>query len=663
MNKIVFITTIALFSQFAVSAQDLATRIPHDAFAVASINGDHFFELMDVADFNTSALGRKLLDAIGNDSNLSLSSIEDLGIDIHAATYYYAYQTDSIWYNIFLLPLKDAGLFARRLAPGKEIVAERDSYRLATDSASQGVSIRWNDRLAVIGVGSLVDGFFEEEEVMARYGITQPNYSDTYAYGEADDRIPGVPYDEWGTSDWEPDTAYWEPDPGVAADAAADLDSLWEESLQDTTDAYNWDDDSVWDSYDDDDSSWDTYDYDDSGYWETYETNRRQKDSLNTEWVFGYVTQVFSEAPAQHILTNPSYRKSRESGTLAAVWIPDLGLMYDQFILAALGHRNLLTSPIGLGSLQAGVYADKEGMKLKTSLEVSGDLARSYDRIYNRKINRKFQRYLDSENTLGFFAYSINTQAYLEEFPKILSNLYMSSAGPNADEVAIGTEILSLLLDEAAIAKTVKGDGLFVLNGVTQHETAYTSYDYDEDYNLIEVEKTKTETIPDFLLMFSSDNPDLYQRLMTYAVHKGAGTFDSGVYTLSNRRLPISLFVTHKNGIIFLGTARAQLEAIAANRFAGNANRLHRKLLRKNQVSGYLNARRALERVPPAELAALEEHFQIRQLFGHLGNFYFQSGRMKRNTISGEFVAQTPDDFNNALHYMMGVVGYAMDMY
>src|SRR5690606_40854277 len=112
-------------------------------------------------------------------------------------------------------------------------------------------------------------------------------------------------------------------------------------------------------------------------------------------------------------------------------------------------------------------------------------MAKSYARIYNSKINRNFLRYLDSENTLGFFAYSINTQAYLEEFPKMLNSIYAPSMGPNAEEVAIGTEILSLLLDEAAIAKTVRGDGLFVLNGVTQHETAYTSYDYDEDYNLI----------------------------------------------------------------------------------------------------------------------------------------------------------------------------------
>lgn len=665
MNRIIFIfAVVTLLSPFTANSQDLATRIPHDASAVVSVRGDHFFEMMDVADFNASKLGRKFLDAFGNDGNAPVSSIEDFGLDIHAPIYYYAHQTDSIWYNIVLLPLKDVRQFERGFSSREKIVAEGSGYRLAADSSSQGTVIRWNDRLAVMGFGSLVDGFFEDEAVIARYGITQPNYGDAYAYSEIDsiydeqatdltvETIPGAPYDEWDIDDWESDTTYEESETSRAADAT-DWDSLWDESLQDTTDTYDWDND----------SSWDTYDYDDSSYWNTYEANRRKKDSLSAEWVSKYAAWVLSEVPEQNILSNASYVKSQDSGTLVSVWIANLGLMYDQFILAALGGSYPSTSPIGFGSLQAGVYADKEGMRLKTSLQMRGDMARSYSRIYNRKINRKFLRYLNSENLLGFFAYSINTQAYMEEFPKMLGNIYGPMVGPYADEIDIGVEILSLLLDEAAIAKTVKGDALFVLNGVTQHETAYTSYDYDEDYNLIEVEKTKTETIPDFLFMFSSDNPDLYQRLMDYTVRKGLGAVDNQVYTLNNRRLPVSFYVTYKKGIVFLGTARDQLEAIAANRFVHKTSRLHRKLVRKNQVSGYLSVQKALERIPQEELSALEEHLRFAQLFGHLGDFYFQSGKMKRNTFTGEFVAQAPKDFNNALQYLMWLVDYASDVH
>src|SRR5690606_34264744 len=162
--------------------------------------------------------------------------------------------------------------------------------------------------------------------------------------------------DEPETTEWDTDTMDWDSE----AEDATDWDSLWDESVQDTAAvAYDWDEDGSWEGYADS-SSWDSYDYDDGGYWETYQANLRKKDSLSTEWVSEYVTGVISETPAQNILSNSSYRKSLNSGMLASLWIPDLGLMYDQFILSVLGNRNPFTSPIGFGSLQAGVYADKE---------------------------------------------------------------------------------------------------------------------------------------------------------------------------------------------------------------------------------------------------------------------------------------------------------------
>src|SRR3546814_11926467 len=78
-------------------------------------------------------------------------------------------------------------------------------------------------------------------------------------------------------------------------------------------------------------------------------------------------------------------------------------------------------------------------------------------------------------------------------------------------DIALGADLVSLLLDEAAIANVAKGDALFVLNGIAEREVPYISYEYDDDYNYMEVEKIKMETIPDFLLMFSSDDVQIYK--------------------------------------------------------------------------------------------------------------------------------------------------------
>lgn len=634
-----FLTAMACLCQVYAYAQDLAHRIPEDAFAVVSVRTGHFFNLVDVADFSTSMLGTKMLQAFGKEAGISLTSIEDMGVDIHSSLYYYTRQTDSIWYHTILLPLKNSSQFAKGFGGGA--LTEADGiYRAEVDTASLGATVRWNDRLAVITFGSVVDDFFYDEGVAARYGILQDNYGDTYAYADTFDNdgyteeyadeyvLP--PYEGLDTTEVVIDTAGW------------DVDTL--------DNGFGWDD-STWDT-----AATDGYD---DGYWSQYETNRRKKDSLVAVWVGAYAEQVLSDLPRQHILNNASYVQSLDKDALVTAWVRNLGLIYDQFFLSLLAGRYPSTSAIGFGSLQAGVYANEDELTLKTSLDVQGDLAHSYARIYDHKINRKFLRYLDSDSLMGFFAYAIDMEAYMEEFPKMIGKIYGPMVGGYEEEIHIGTDILALLLDEKAIGETVKGDALFVLNGLTQHEIAYTDYEYDEDYNVTEVEKTKTETIPDFLLMFSSDNHALYQRLMDYTVNKGVGTLDNRVYALSHRKLPAPLYVTYRNGIVFLGTAHNQLERIASNRTASKASRFHRKLLRQNIMTGFLNTQQALGRFSDEELSALEEHIRFKQLFGHLGNFYFRSGKMKGNTFSGEFVAQAPKDFSNALQYLLWLVDYA----
>src|SRR5690606_21853909 len=137
-----------------------------------------------------------------------------------------------------------------------------------------------------------------------------------------------------------------------------------------------------------------------------------------------------------------------------------------------------------------------------------------------------------------------------------------------------------------------KGDAWFVLNGIAEQEVPYISYEYDDDYNYIEVEKTKMETIPDFLLMFSSDDMQLYNRMMTYVTSKGYLTEQNGIFLLSQGELPFDLAFTRKNGIVFVGSSLDQLTAIVHGNYRGKVDKQTRRLLTKNKVAGILSAKK-----------------------------------------------------------------------
>lgn len=635
MKKITLLISvfIGLF-QAQLYGQDLVSHIPDDAYSVVSLKTDHIFELIDIAEFDESVIGQKLLDVFERADGSSIQSVEDVGISMHSAMYFYTRQTDSIWYHIILLPLSDVQRFASNFS-GEVVQEENGVYTVQPHSDASKSQIHWNAQMAVISFGSLNDAFFESEAVARNYGIN--NGTDAYTQEEVITEKPGITGPKIQMAPAAP----------VVQDTVVVLEQTHPDSVSDTV---------TYDTITDTAEAPENVDYNDyyaDDYTSAYQENKLKKDSLTYAWVAREADKVLSQAPEHTILENASFVKSQHKDAVVTAWLKDLGLLYDELYMSLLIGKTFPSVYMGFGSMQAGLYINGNELRVKSAIELKGEMARAYSRIYNRKINRKFSKYLDSESALAFFGYGIDMQAYMEELPRMGSKIYGSMAGGYEEEFRLGADIVSLLLDEEAVAKTIKGDALFVLNGIHQKDVKYTDYEYDDDYNVTEVEKTKKETVPDFLLMFSSDNEALYHRLLDYAVHKGFGTLEDQVYALSFPKMPAELFWTYRDGIVFIGTTQDQLEKIAYNQVGRGASSFHKKLLRRNIMVGYFNTQLALDQISKSELASLEDEIPIRRLFGHVGNFYFKSGRAKKDMFSGEFVAHTSEEFPNVLKYVL----------
>src|SRR5690606_307887 len=396
-------------------------------------------------------------------------------------------------------------------------------------------------------------------------------------------------------------------------------------------------------------------------YEEYYAADQEIKRHLAREWVEAFVGSQFEDMPVASVLTNRSYLSSLSKGALATAWIPSFESIYTTLLpeLREFGRNGNLFSYYG--SLQVGLFADKEGFKLKSQMELEDGLAKSFKRIYGRKLNRNFLKYINSDDAIGLFALSMDTRAYLEELPMLIKDTYGGLYERYEADIALGADLVSLLLDEAAIAKAAKGDALFVLNGIAEQEMPYISYEYDDDYNYMEVEKTKMETIPDFLLMFSSDDVSLYNRIMSYVTDKGYLAEQDGVYRLSQGELPFDLAFARKNGVVFIGTSEDQLKAIVNGSYRGKLDKTTRRLLTKNKFAGILSAKKLSKEIPTEQLASLDRYIAFQKIFGTMGDFYFKSNGVKGNRISGEFVAQTPEGFDNAIQYLFSLVDYAVE--
>ncbi|WP_262248184.1 hypothetical protein [Parapedobacter soli] len=642
MNRF-FQTITALFLVLSVSAQDLAHKIPNDAFAVVNIRTDHFFKLMSVDDFDRSNIGKIIIEKSRQADLQEVNSIADFGIALDRPGYFYATLSDSIVYLSFLLPIADVEKVEAHFAKG-ETVSSHGKFRSFTKAATgDSVIFAWDETMLSITTPSLVDGYFLQDDVAERYGIRNYSYADYY----------NQPVDEeatdWGSVEWWADSVY--ADTAAWDEVAAVADSVYAEADSVAYEYDDYNDATLLGENQDEENLYDTY----------YAADQEIKRKLANEWGEAFVESQFNSVPVASVLTNRSYLSSVSKDALATLWIPSFEAIYTALLpeLLDFGESGDLFSYYG--SLQVGLFADKEGFKLRSQMELEDSMAKTFKRIYGRKLNRKFLKYINVDEAIGLFALSMDTRAYLEELPGLLKNTYANLFEQYKDDISLGADLVSLLLDEAAIAKTAKGDALFVLNGLAEQEVPYISYEYDEDYNYTEVEATKVETIPDFLLMFSSDDVSLYNRIMTYTTRKGYVTEDDGVYRLSQEDLPFELVFTRKNGVVFVGTSVEQLASIVAGSYQGKVDRQTRRLLTKNKFAGLLSARKLSKEVPTEQLVSLDRYIAFQKIFGSMGDFYFKSDGVKGNHISAEFVARTPQGYDNAIQYLFGLVDYALD--
>src|SRR5580765_5271636 len=104
--KITIIATLLLSA--TVHAQDLATRIPKDAYAVIRLSGDAFFKHTTPARINQSYLGRQVLKLGARTEKERLKSIEDFGFDLYTDAYVFFERNDSISFTSIIASLKDA---------------------------------------------------------------------------------------------------------------------------------------------------------------------------------------------------------------------------------------------------------------------------------------------------------------------------------------------------------------------------------------------------------------------------------------------------------------------------------------------------------------------------------------------------------------------------
>lgn len=671
MKKILI--AISLFLSFNLTqAQDLVKKIPSNAFTVATIKGDNVFKLMFVKDFNESFVGKKLLTETSKSLDKNFTSIEDFGINLEKNMYYFNQLSDSITYNCFLIPIKDAKKFESLIENKEKKFTQQGDTRTMVLPDSTSI-IKWNNNMLYFVTGSIRGSFFADSVKSARYGIKdirfQNNYDDVAI---ADSSV--VVTDSVYTTTTEPMVEVVEAP--IIEKAKVQKKSTVKKNTKKTI-ATKKSGKKKNPKKTKQITKIDT-DFDQSGelvidtasgitpvhgivdeQYDAYQQERAEQDvkkkRLAFTWMTAQADQIFN-GTYESIETNKSYTASLDNKAIAELWVSSLQDVYNSIApeFGTYGKAGLMK---GYGSLNAKLFMDDKSFRISTGLEMAQEQADAYKKIMNRKLNKKFLNYVNSEKALGFMSYSIDTKAYLEEFPKLMKQTYGSFLGGKMDEeVELGTDLFSLLLDEEAVSKVIKGDALFVINGLKTKEVTYTTYEYDDDYKQKEVTKTKNETLPDFLFMFSSEDTRLIEKLIKYGIHKNMVTAENNIYKIQEKKSPIDIYFMIKDGIVFFGNSFSEMQSINNNQYNYKISKLHKDLLSKNNFSFLFNAKNLVGKMPDSEIGGEETAKKFNSTLEKMGNVYMKSNPIKGRLVSADISAEIPNGHENALKYLFSLI-------
>lgn len=615
-----------------VYAQGSVSKIPDGSNTVVAINLAKVVESAEAATLN------KLLDRIGffkyfEKKDLDLQNdFQQTGVDAKGVAVYYRNNRDSLLYGELILPIADIDHFERLLKmEGTSLPVLNGYNRLRT---ADGQLLAWNAKELRVLKGEVGPTYFSNDSIAGVYGIENIDYaaaavSAATAADEAAANCADSVLTDSATMEWD----------------AFDFDTLQTELQQEEGEPLEIYDNPI------------NYDSVDTTFEEVNRRNDSIKNILLEKWLLHEQEQLLSgKYPG---ISAQEQARLVKNIDLVRVWLPKIDGFYNELhsvrsIVDAYYNTSNFSLESGYRDMFFDLAQQRNKIMLKTSVTLGKDLISLTKKLYARKPNPKFAKYLTAE-TFAYFNVNVNTEAYLKEIPVFFTkNLkkYFGKENEVLELMALGLEIA---LDEKAIAKIMPGDNLVVVNGITNLKIDYVDYDYDDNYDVKEVHKTKEERVPSFIWMFTSEDQRIFKKALDVAVSKADASFAGGIYKIkqgNGKEFP--LYLMFHEDLVMISNDSLQLNKILhKDSYSTKSNASFVKLMKGSKFSAAFQTKKIPGLTKDLNLVLGNSWRATLDELNNYGNFTLSSKGIVGDRLETDLQLELPTKANNALQFVI----------
>lgn len=668
------LTIVILLTASVMNAQSGLPQIPEDAFFVSRISGSSLQSKMSIAELDGLPVFQSLFNEGMNKSEMT--SLMDTGIDFDQETYVFAQKNDSITYLCWMLPLADLSKFKRTMLHEMGVAADASPPFTKAD-----VTVYWNDRAAVFAIGEINGDYVElhSERLRETYGLSidSQGMEDFYGYDE-DVEVPDYgTEEEMEVTEHDQEAAEEAMRQAVesAINAAEDATNAVEEAQEAVAEEYEYEiveepvmEDEYSSGYELEESyeEYDPYAYNPYAYnYMTYS----EKNQLLHAWQGEWTTELMSTVGSPMHLGSVALRKVAKSTADASAYFDYNAYM--EMVMGQVLGKEMMTMGGMYPMMMSNMMSFTEGASLFSEIEfgedevewdfeftTTGKGTEMQADMFDSKLGKNYLNYMNSEDMIGFYTMAINSEAVIDYYAELMS-MYVGAMSMNQEAGEASSELISLLLDEEAIADLFPGSAVITFSDLSKRIVEYTTYDYDENWNRTEVTKEKEEIMPTFLGMMETGRSELVNKLLRLATMEEAVVETDFGFQINEGPFPIYLML--KGGILFIGNDLAQINDIKQGRFKAGLSSEHKKAIKKNNSVLFFDSKELIEDLeleyPSGEMADM-----IAFAKGKAERITITSAMRDSNSSFMKAVIEVPSGEANGWSYMMHLFNSMYEM-
>jgi len=304
------------------------------------------------------------------------------------------------------------------------------------------------------------------------------------------------------------------------------------------------------------------------------------------------------------------------------------------------------------------IYLNEKNIEFKVVSNYGEKLGEVYSELNNSKFDKNILKYIHKDNS-AFFTYNINLRKAYEKAYEVIVPILEKEQNMQVSMNLLMLELLDEYINKDALFGSYKGSMFGTFNGIRKVKTRKIIFDYDEEtWEYTEEEVEAEEDMPIFTLGFTTDRPDIAEKVLKRLSRATSQIENMGNYWVFHDAIleSVPLYFINRNGLFVISND----EDLALNNADGyGANAITGKKASEIKKNGFMYAEvdwsKTIDRLP-RDIFSGEQNEVIDAMRGKGGFVKLTSSKTTKQNTKLNLVYNFDGDFKNSSRYILDFV-------